>query len=158
MGSCLLACLLICLSANLLICLRRHNQALEQDSATIRDDRERLEQQAEALSQRLAAVMAAKDPMHGTEFDAETPIDKVLNVMHSYIVKVSGSTHPSDAIRLMEEDRRCGWSHVSSWSWCKGLLSGASLLLCSTESASTSDRHHAHCMSQLMLLFSFQCV
>ena len=55
----------------------------------MRDDKERLEHEAEALSQRLAAVMTAKYPRHGTEFDAETPIDKVLNVMHSYIDKVS---------------------------------------------------------------------
>ena len=55
----------------------------------MRDDRQRLEHEAKALSQRLAAVMTAKHPKHSTEFDAETPIDKVLNVLHSYIDKVS---------------------------------------------------------------------
>lgn len=54
----------------------------------MRDHTERLKHEAEALSQRLAAVMTAKYRPHGTDFDAETPIDKVLNVMHSYIDKV----------------------------------------------------------------------
>ena len=69
--------------------LRRHNQALEQDSLTMQEDKLRLEREAEALSKRLAAVMTAKYEPRSTEFDAETPIDKVLNVMHSYIDKVS---------------------------------------------------------------------
>lgn len=68
--------------------LCRHNQALEQDSLTLQEEKLRLEREAEALSKRLAVVMTAKYEPHSTEFDAETPIDKVLNVMHSYIDKV----------------------------------------------------------------------
>lgn len=68
--------------------LHRHNQALEQDSLAMQEEKLRLEREAEDLSKRLAAVMTAKYEPHSTEFDAETPIDKVLNVMHSYIDKV----------------------------------------------------------------------
>ncbi|KAL3161210.1 putative 3',5'-cyclic phosphodiesterase pde-3 [Trebouxia sp. C0009 RCD-2024] len=67
--------------------LQRHNQALEQDSLAMQEEKLQLEREAEALSKRLAAVMTAKYEPHSTGFDAETPIDKVLNVMHSYIDK-----------------------------------------------------------------------
>lgn len=54
----------------------------------MREDKEQLEHKADALSKRLAAVMQAKYQTRGTEFDAETPIDKVLNLMHRHIDKV----------------------------------------------------------------------
>lgn len=70
----------------------RHNQALEQDSMTMHEEKLMLEHEAELLSKRLAAVMKDKQEPHSTEFDAETPIDKVLNVMQSYIEKVRPCT------------------------------------------------------------------
>ena len=54
----------------------------------MQEEKLQLEREAEALVQRLAAVMTAKYQPHSSKFDAETPIDKVLNVMHSYIEKV----------------------------------------------------------------------
>lgn len=65
----------------------------------MQEDKEQLEHRADALSKRLAAVMQAKYQMRGTEFDAETPIDKVLNVMHSYIDKVRVWEASSHAVR-----------------------------------------------------------
>ena len=48
----------------------------------------RLEQEAHKLSQNLSAVMNDKFEIHRTDFDAETPIDKVLNMMHGLITTV----------------------------------------------------------------------
>ena len=57
----------------------RHNQELEQEQF-------RLEQEAEGLAQRLDAVLQAN--FAGSNFDADTPIDKTLAFLQS-IVKVS---------------------------------------------------------------------
>ena len=57
----------------------RHNQELEQEQF-------RLEQEAEGLAQRLDAVL--QDKFAGSNFDADTPIDKTLTFLQS-IVKVS---------------------------------------------------------------------
>ena len=69
----------------------RHNQALEQDSVCMQAEKLRLEQEAHKLSQTLSAVMNDKFEIHRTEFDADTPIDKVLNMMHELITKVRES-------------------------------------------------------------------
>ena len=55
----------------------------------------KLEQEAHKLSQTLNAVMNDKFEIHRTEFDAETPIDKVLNMMHELITKVRADLHPA---------------------------------------------------------------
>ena len=75
-----------CLSLS--VCVRRHNQALEQDTVSMQAEKLRLEQEALNLSKTLSAVMNDKFEIHRTEFDAETPIDKVLNMMHGLITKV----------------------------------------------------------------------
>ena len=64
-------------------------------------DKLRLEQEALNLSKTLSAVMNDKFEIHCTEFDAETPIDKVLNMMHGLITKVrSGSERACVTLRL----------------------------------------------------------
>ena len=70
------------------VCVYRHNQALEQDTVCMQAEKLRLEHEAHTLSQTLNAVMNDKFEIHRTEFDAETPIDKVLNMMHDLITKV----------------------------------------------------------------------
>ena len=59
---------------------------------TMHEEKLRLEHEAELLSKQLAAAMKDKHEPRSTEFDAETPIDKVLNVMQSYIEKVEPCT------------------------------------------------------------------
>ena len=66
----------------------RHNQALEQDSLAMHEEKLRLENEADMLAKRLAAIMKDKQAPHSNDFDAETPIDKVLNVLQSYVEKV----------------------------------------------------------------------
>lgn len=48
-----------------------------------------LQQKAQTLSQTLSAVMHDKFEYRHTDFDADTPIDKVLNMMQAFITKVS---------------------------------------------------------------------
>lgn len=45
----------------------------------------RLEHEAEAMAQRLDAVMHDKFERQSTGFDADTPIDKTLNFLHTFI-------------------------------------------------------------------------
>ena len=66
-----------------LVC--RHNQELEQDSADMQQEKARLKSEAEALAQRLDAVMHDKFKHQTSGFDADTPIDKTLNFLHSFI-------------------------------------------------------------------------
>ncbi|DBA80660.1 TPA: hypothetical protein ACH3X1_007904 [Trebouxia sp. C0004] len=65
--------------------LQKQNQALEQDSADLHQDRVRLELEAQALAQRLDAVMHDKFGPQSSGFDADTPIDKTLNFLHAFI-------------------------------------------------------------------------
>ena len=69
--------------------MHRQNQSLEQDSAAMHQDRLRLEHEAEVLAQRLDAVMHDKFERQSSGFDADTPIDKTLNFLHTFIA-VSG--------------------------------------------------------------------
>ena len=70
--------------------LCRHNQELEQDSAAMSEEKERLRQEADSLAERLEAVMHDKfNPRQS--FDADTPIDKTLNFLQSFIA-VSNQT------------------------------------------------------------------
>ena len=70
--------------------LCRHNQELEQDSAAMSEEKERLRQEADSLAERLEAVMHDKfNPRQS--FDADTPIDKTLNFLQSFIA-VSSQT------------------------------------------------------------------
>ncbi len=66
----------------------RHNQALEQDSVNMQEERVRLEQETHTLTQRMEALMHDKFEHTTSSFDAETPIEKVLNVMHAFITQV----------------------------------------------------------------------
>ena len=64
----------------------RQNQALEQDSLTMFEERTKLQNQADTLSERLEAVLHDKfAPRSGSSFDADTPIDKTLNMLQSII-------------------------------------------------------------------------
>ena len=67
---------------------------MEQDSAALQQDKERLESEAALLAQRLDAVMHDKFEHQSAGFDADTPIDKTLNLLHCII-----------AVRLMA----CSW-------------------------------------------------
>lgn len=58
---------------------------MEQDSATLQQEKERLESKAAELTQRLDAVMHDKFEHQSAGFDADTPIDKTLNFLHSII-------------------------------------------------------------------------
>ena len=63
----------------------RKNQEMEQDSATLQQDKERLETEAAELAKRLDAVMRDKFVHQPSGFDADTPIDKTLNLLHGII-------------------------------------------------------------------------
>lgn len=58
---------------------------MEQDSAALQQDKQRLESEASELAQRLAAVMHDKFKHQSDGFDADTPIDKTLNFLHCII-------------------------------------------------------------------------
>lgn len=94
----------------------------------MREDKEQLEQKADALSKQLAAVMQAKYQTRGTEFDAETPIDKVLNIMHTFIDKVGvWKTLLVLPFGLVGRSQKEGVV-MHSRSGCKGLSAGASIV------------------------------
>lgn len=61
----------------------RQNQELERYSASMLEDKLRLQEQANSLEQRLEAVL--HDKFHAKSFDAETPIDKTLAYLHNVI-------------------------------------------------------------------------
>ncbi|KAL3147885.1 putative 3',5'-cyclic phosphodiesterase pde-3, variant 2 [Trebouxia sp. C0010 RCD-2024] len=63
--------------------LQRQNQELERYTATMLEDKLRLQEQANSLEERLEAVL--HDKFHAKTFDAETPIDKTLVFLHSVI-------------------------------------------------------------------------
>ncbi|KAL3130461.1 hypothetical protein ABBQ38_008282 [Trebouxia sp. C0009 RCD-2024] len=63
--------------------LQRQNQELERYTATMLEDKLRLQEQANSLEQRLEAVL--HDKFHAKTFDAETPIDKTLAFLHNVI-------------------------------------------------------------------------
>ncbi|DBA83083.1 TPA: hypothetical protein ACH3X2_006613 [Trebouxia sp. C0005] len=63
--------------------LQRQNQELERYSAAMLEDKLRLQEQADSLSQRLEAVLHEK--YERTTFDADTPIDKTLAYLESVI-------------------------------------------------------------------------
>ena len=70
---------------------------MEQDSAALQQDKQRLESQAAELAQRLDAIMHDKFEHQSAGFDADTPIDKTLNLLHSIIAvrSVSCSWRPA---------------------------------------------------------------
>ena len=70
------------------MCVSRQNQELESYSASMLEDKLRLQQQADNLEQRLDAVL--HDKFHTKSFDAATPIDKTLSFLHS-VIKVSSA-------------------------------------------------------------------
>ncbi len=61
----------------------RQNQELERYSASMLEDKLRLQEQADSLSQRLEAVL--HDKFERKSFDADTPIDKTLAYLESVI-------------------------------------------------------------------------
>ncbi len=61
----------------------RQNQELERYSASVVEDKVRLQEQADSLSQRLEAVL--HDKFERKSFDADTPIDKTLAYLQSVI-------------------------------------------------------------------------
>jgi len=61
----------------------RQNQELERYSASVVEDKVRLQEQADSLSQRLEAVL--HDKFERKSFDADTPIDKTLMYLQSVI-------------------------------------------------------------------------
>ena len=61
----------------------RQNQELERYSASMLEDKLRLQEQADSLSQRLEAVL--HDKFERKSFDAATPIDKTLAYLQSVI-------------------------------------------------------------------------
>lgn len=63
--------------------LDRQNQELEQYSASMLEDKLRLQEQADSLSQRLEAVL--HDKFQRKSFDSDTPIDKTLAYLQSVI-------------------------------------------------------------------------
>ena len=65
---------------------------MEQDSVALQQDKQRLESEAAELAQRLDAVMQDKFAHQSSSFDADTPIDKTLNFLQSFIA-VSSMTH-----------------------------------------------------------------
>ena len=61
----------------------RQNQELERYSASVVEDKVRLQEQADSLSQRLEAVL--HDKFERKSFDADTPIDTPLADLQSVI-------------------------------------------------------------------------
>ena len=55
----------------------------------MQEEKIRLEQEAQALTQRMEDLMHDNFQRVPIQFDAETPIDKVLNVMQAFITQVS---------------------------------------------------------------------
>lgn len=58
---------------------------MEQDSVALQQDKQRLETEAAELAERLDAVMRDKFAGRSSGFDADTPIDKTLNFLSSFI-------------------------------------------------------------------------
>jgi len=69
-------------------CCYRHNQALEQRSVDMQEERVRLEQETHTLTERMEVLMHDKFEHTSSSFDAETPIEKVLNMLHAFITQV----------------------------------------------------------------------
>lgn len=66
-------------------CQCRRNQELEEDSVTMREQQLQLEKEAQAMAQRLIAVVQDKFQPATSHFDADTPIDKALSFLQSCI-------------------------------------------------------------------------
>jgi len=66
----------------------RHNQALEQRLVDMQEERVRLEQETLTLTERMEVLMHDKFEHTSSSFDAETPIEKVLNMLHAFITQV----------------------------------------------------------------------
>lgn len=65
-------------------CCRRY-QDLEQDSVSYQAQKVQAEIAASALAERLQAVLQDKFRPSRTAFDADTPIDKTLSFLQSYV-------------------------------------------------------------------------
>lgn len=76
----------------------RRNQELEEDSVAMREEKEQLETEAQAMAERLHAVVQDKFEPAKLQFDADTPIDKALSFLQTCIkVRKAASgcfTHP----------------------------------------------------------------
>lgn len=77
------------------MCAHRHNQALEQDSEAMQEEKNRLQAQSFTLTQRMEALLHDKFEHSTSSFDAETPIEKILNLMQAFITQVGleGTLH-----------------------------------------------------------------
>ncbi|KAL0024530.1 hypothetical protein WJX79_001991 [Trebouxia sp. C0005] len=73
--------------------LHRQNQLLEEASASMQQEQDRLQHQASSLADQLQAVLQEKRHRRRLSFDAETPVDKTLNYLQSVI---SGQAQSSD--------------------------------------------------------------
>ena len=63
----------------------RRNQKLEQDSVAMREEKMQLQTEAQAMAERLHAVVQDKFRPVKSQFDADTPIDKALSFLQSCI-------------------------------------------------------------------------
>ena len=63
----------------------RQNQLLEQDSITMHEQQQRMQQEAADLAQRLEVVLHDKFSHRHGGFDSDTPIDKALNFLQGCI-------------------------------------------------------------------------
>lgn len=119
----------------------RHNQELEQDSVSMQQQNLQLEQEAQALAQRLDAVMQDKFQPSTVSFDADTPIDKTLNFLQTFIAV----SYHLPAFAILE----LTFQHCA---WCLDILHVSSLDLASLDVDTPFDlpasfravRHHAH--------------
>ena len=66
-------------------CFCRRNQDLEQDSVSYQAQKVQAEIAASAMAERLQAVLQDKFRPSSTAFDSDTPIDKALSFLQSYI-------------------------------------------------------------------------
>lgn len=80
----------------------RHNQELEQDSVALHEEQLRLQQETQALAQRLECILHDKFQHRQLGFDSETPIDKTLTFLQG-VIGVSSASHNS---------------HADSWASC----------------------------------------
>ena len=74
---------LLCTETDLALLFYRQNQELERYSASMLEDKLRLQQEADMLTQRLEAVL--HDKFERKSFDADTPIDKTLAYLQCVI-------------------------------------------------------------------------
>ena len=77
----------------------RQNQLLEEASASMQQEQDRLQHQASSLASQLHAVLQEKRHQRRLSFDAETPVDKTLNYLQS-VISVSNNVAVMFALLL----------------------------------------------------------